>query len=288
VILLPKTPAAQISQAASAFAEDFEAIFEPEKETKISKTRQSQTHEDDDWAELTSNADTQSLDIRTRSSEQPRPTQERLPSLATLPRPEILFQQTTPYLLHITKGGAGNVTVSGTHEPSLRLLAEYLQKWIKTDPQDVRKVKIFFSWASLTPSLIKVQDSLRAYQTARVEVRPRLVLRLSHDRTLRPPSAQHVDQHLTDPRLRTGRARLPTCARRFEWQLLGISKNNTFHLDFGSWIMICYTVQYLVTTSISSNYQLRLYKFNLATSQSTNFDHLQSSRNSLTSLENWT
>jgi len=63
-----------------------------------------------------------------------------LPSLQTLPRPDILFRTLTPYLIQVSSMGANSVTVTATHEPSLRLLAEYFQRWIKNDPQDVRKV----------------------------------------------------------------------------------------------------------------------------------------------------
>lgn len=44
--------------------------------------------------------------------------------------------------MQISYSGASSITVFGSHEPSLRLLSEYLQRWIKVDPQDVRKVRL--------------------------------------------------------------------------------------------------------------------------------------------------
>jgi hypothetical protein len=46
----------------------------------------------------------------------------------------------TPYLIYVSSNGSNKVTVTGSHEPNLRLLAEYLQRWVKNDPQDVRKI----------------------------------------------------------------------------------------------------------------------------------------------------
>jgi len=43
--------------------------------------------------------------------------------------------------MQISQSGGSSITVFGTHEPSLRLLSEYLQRWIKVDPQDIRKAR---------------------------------------------------------------------------------------------------------------------------------------------------
>jgi hypothetical protein len=139
IISLPKKTSPQgLNTAPSAFAEDLETIFEPHQSLD---RKSSQNQDDDDWAELTSNADNKSLNIGTRpDAPSAHSIPNDLPSLQTLPRPEILFQTTLPYLMHVSSNGTNKVTVNGTHEPSLRLLAEYLQRWIKTDPQDIRKV----------------------------------------------------------------------------------------------------------------------------------------------------
>ncbi|EXJ60290.1 hypothetical protein A1O7_04442 [Cladophialophora yegresii CBS 114405] len=140
IITLPKKTSSQaLSAAPSAFAEDLETLFEPAKYSDPVQSAQSH-NDDDDWAELASNGDSMSLNIRTRPAEQPPQILKDLPSLQTLPRPEILFQTTLPFLMHVISHDTSKITVNGTHEPSLRLLGEYLQRWIKTDLQDVRKI----------------------------------------------------------------------------------------------------------------------------------------------------
>ncbi|KIW89577.1 uncharacterized protein Z519_09733 [Cladophialophora bantiana CBS 173.52] len=149
IILLPKTAKFQTTHAASAFAEDFESIFDPP--TSSSHDQEAvkghhQIHDDEDWAELESVPETKSASISISTTNRvavpytPEPNTDVLPSLETLPRPEILFQTTTPYLMVVSSNGLNKVTVNATHEPSLRLLAEYLKRWIRTDPQDVRKI----------------------------------------------------------------------------------------------------------------------------------------------------
>ncbi|OQV02927.1 hypothetical protein CLAIMM_08041 [Cladophialophora immunda] len=156
-ISLPKTATLQkeAQTAASAFAEDFESMFDPPKPSGSTSSLQQEVNEqhptrsredEDDWAELESVADTtKSTSISTTANRVPypgplEPNADILPVLETLPRPEILFSTTTPYVMLVSLNAPNQITIHGTHEPSLRLLAEYLQRWIRTDPQDVRKI----------------------------------------------------------------------------------------------------------------------------------------------------
>ena len=147
IISLPKKSPLKAWEAASAFAGDFEDIFRKPAapSTDIHQRPQQQpapVQDDEEWSDVISNVDTRSLQIRNNHpSEYSPPLNEDLPSVQNLPRPEILFQSTTPYIMQVISSGAGKITINGTHEPSLRLLSEYLQRWMKTDPQDVRKVK---------------------------------------------------------------------------------------------------------------------------------------------------
>ena len=69
----------------------------------------------------------------------PSPPAKSLPSLNALQRPDVLFPQQAPY--HMTvKLGRTTITVQGSHQPSLELLANYLKKWINTRMVDFRKV----------------------------------------------------------------------------------------------------------------------------------------------------
>jgi hypothetical protein len=141
-VTLPKKSPVYGPSFASGFATDLENLFSKEKQSISKDGAKAMVREDDDWAELESIPDTRSISMSTRPREPEHVERkpEALPSLLTLARPDILFSTLTPYLMHVSSSGKSNVTVSGTHEPSLRLLAEYLQRWVKQNPQDVRKV----------------------------------------------------------------------------------------------------------------------------------------------------
>ncbi|OAP65584.1 hypothetical protein AYL99_01556 [Fonsecaea erecta] len=135
--------------AASSFAEDFESMFEPPSSQKETKGQQYSAREDEeDWAELESVPDTTKSTAHSVNTtvnrvppySLPDLRVDILPALETLPRPEILFRTTTPYVMLVSSNAPNKITINGTHESSLQLLAEYLQRWIRTDPQDVRKI----------------------------------------------------------------------------------------------------------------------------------------------------
>ncbi|KAJ6256437.1 hypothetical protein Dda_8938 [Drechslerella dactyloides] len=58
---------------------------------------------------------------------------EKLPTLATLARPEILFETQTPYLIYVRKYGDKALHIEGSHQGSLTLICEYFQKWVRKD-----------------------------------------------------------------------------------------------------------------------------------------------------------
>jgi hypothetical protein len=135
-IILPNKTSFHAASSASGFQTDFETLFEANSSVSSTNVEEALS-KDEEWANVESIADTRSIQIRT--IEEPE-VPDILPSLHTLPRPDLLFNATTPYLMQISHSGASSITVFGSHEPSLRLLSEYLQRWIKVDPQDVRKV----------------------------------------------------------------------------------------------------------------------------------------------------
>jgi hypothetical protein len=138
VITLPTNTVLRDIPASLVFAERLPDIFNDRHSEPRSQS--SPVAEDDDWSELTSNADMNSILARSQIILPVQDKSDILPDLQSLPRPEILFRTTIPYILHVNATEGGKVIVSGSHEPSLRLLAQYLQRWIKTDPRDVRKV----------------------------------------------------------------------------------------------------------------------------------------------------
>ncbi|KAK5056197.1 hypothetical protein LTR84_012750 [Exophiala bonariae] len=137
MIILPNKSAFHAASSGSGFQTDFENLFDDSKPSVSSTKVEESFSRDDEWSNIESVADSRSVQIRT--VEEPD-VPDILPSLHTLPRPDLLFTATTPYLMQISYNGANGVTIFGSHEPSLRLLSEYLQRWIKIDPQDVRKI----------------------------------------------------------------------------------------------------------------------------------------------------
>jgi hypothetical protein len=90
---------------------------------------------DDEWANVDETGEAQSIRLKEVDS-----GPDVLPTIETLSRPDILFRSLTPYLLNVTLYGTNKLVVQGTHEPSLQLLSDYLQRWMKRDHRDVRKV----------------------------------------------------------------------------------------------------------------------------------------------------
>ena len=75
------------------------------------------------------------------------PTPTTFPTLTSLPRPDLLFSSTPPYLIHIRflpssystpnsyqQGPLSKIHVSATHPPSLQLLHDYFRRWTRRDP----------------------------------------------------------------------------------------------------------------------------------------------------------
>ncbi|KAI9855481.1 MAG: hypothetical protein M1824_006077 [Vezdaea acicularis] len=148
---LPKSSTTSPARAISGFETDLETIFAPKTVTFAGTT--SSIHslaQDDEWADIgvsssgsgigASDTAPHSTSVAEGSTTAPAPPKlDVLPTLSTLPRPDILFRDSPPYLLHITSSGAQNLTIWGSHQPSLELLAEYFQKWARMNPNDVRK-----------------------------------------------------------------------------------------------------------------------------------------------------
>ncbi len=66
-----------------------------------------------------------------------------LPNYDVLPRPDELLLK-PPYHLTITNTGNQLIDIQCSHSPTLQLLADYLKKWCKTNPEDSRKVNFSF------------------------------------------------------------------------------------------------------------------------------------------------
>jgi hypothetical protein len=117
-----------VSQARldSSFDKDFENLFNTEVDAKDSE----------DWADVA--AETRVKPATSSYANEP-PSVTRLPVLNALARPNELFASTAPYILIVEERGA-TIVVQCSHEPSLELLAAYLNKWGKSNPNDSLKV----------------------------------------------------------------------------------------------------------------------------------------------------
>jgi hypothetical protein len=93
------------------------------------------TSKDDEWANVDETGEAQSIRLKETDS-----GPDVLPNVETLSRPDILFRSLTPYMLNVALQSSNKLVVQGTHEPSLQLLSDYLQRWMKRDHRDVRKV----------------------------------------------------------------------------------------------------------------------------------------------------
>ncbi|KIX00629.1 uncharacterized protein Z518_09694 [Rhinocladiella mackenziei CBS 650.93] len=134
---LPKKATYQAASVGSGFETDFENLFEDLKTSTCIEETRSSSRDYEGWSNIESTADS-SLRACDVDPEVVEP--DMLPALQTIPRPDVLFQTLTPYLMQVLSSGTNQVTVTATHEPSLKLLADYLQRWIKNDPEDVRKI----------------------------------------------------------------------------------------------------------------------------------------------------
>ena len=122
----------------SGLESDFDNLFSPETNLAGDKEPVSTN---DDWADVDETEEAQSISTGSKAVV-PSAPDDVLPRVETLSQPDILFRSLTPYLLHVTLYGTTKLVVQGTHQPSLQLLSEYLQRWMKRDHSEVRKVRL--------------------------------------------------------------------------------------------------------------------------------------------------
>jgi len=122
----------------AGFDHDLDSLFTP-------STLASDGLNDDEWAEVTEvetyTSKTQPTIITAPALIQTAapPTIPKLPAADTLLRPTELFKTTVPYNL-IVDAASSPLTVLGSHQPSLELIASYLKKWTKINAHDSLKV----------------------------------------------------------------------------------------------------------------------------------------------------
>ncbi|KAJ6591466.1 hypothetical protein DFH09DRAFT_1273405 [Mycena vulgaris] len=128
-LCVPKIEPVSQSKLDASFDKDFENLFNTEIDAK-----------DDDWADVAAETRAAAKGA-TISFPNEAPSVTRLPVLDGLARPQELFTSTGPYILIVEERGA-MIVVQSSHEPSLELLAAYLNKWSKSNPNDSLKRSI--------------------------------------------------------------------------------------------------------------------------------------------------
>ncbi len=163
--------------SSSQLLQDLDSIFTTSDQSKV---------EDEDWSAVhTPSTPTSDLDhsqaILTPSSSFSLPSRfpagsqadpptklTSLPTLASLSRPDLLFQHSTPYIIHVRhernrqwnshpSGGStiqlpDRIIIQSTHEPSLKLMHDYFSKWTRSDPQTREKIPVMRH--TLSPSCL--------------------------------------------------------------------------------------------------------------------------------------
>ncbi|KAI9816268.1 MAG: hypothetical protein M1827_001869 [Pycnora praestabilis] len=120
VIGIPETRP-PYSNVSAFFASDFEKLFNVPSRGNVQGT-----NDDDDWASVALPSRTRDQDRALQANIVPTP----LPSLDTIPRPDILFASLTPYHM-IVKIAHASILIYGSHQGSLELLEGYLQKYVR-------------------------------------------------------------------------------------------------------------------------------------------------------------
>ncbi|KAJ7504295.1 hypothetical protein B0H11DRAFT_1905555 [Mycena galericulata] len=121
---VPKTEPVSQSKLDSSFDKDFENLFNADTDMK-----------EDDWADVAAETRMAAKPATTSSAIEPPASVARMPVLDGLARPQELFTSNGPYILIVEERGA-TIVVQCSHEPTLELLAAYLNKWAKSSSND--------------------------------------------------------------------------------------------------------------------------------------------------------
>lgn len=136
VIALPQAEPVGLSTVLAGFAGDLLNLFTESPKIK-SHEQAVAAAEDADWADLDLGASASvsqpSLPVHSSQRGLAREVEageDRMPSIATIPRPEELLKK-PPYWMIVRQEGRTKVTVTSSHGPSLACLDEYLRRWCR-------------------------------------------------------------------------------------------------------------------------------------------------------------
>ncbi|KAF8888562.1 hypothetical protein BD779DRAFT_449296 [Infundibulicybe gibba] len=139
---IPKVAPPSQAQFVTSLDKDFENLF-------ASPDSGSAIEHEEGRADVTVE-DTPPAPVANQAQPQPQPLPlpdensaiRRLPVIDAIPQPTELFRNNAPYYLVVETGGCP-IRVQSSHEPSLELLAAYINKWGRTNTRDSSKVRQF-------------------------------------------------------------------------------------------------------------------------------------------------
>lgn len=145
VIELCQPPIPDMYSLQNIFGKELFECFK-EKSPTATLVQRSAARAGDDWADVEVDTETGTPAVIEQASNPAqslqlpsRPRYDTIPDLSAIARPDELLLQ-PPYHLTVTSSNSRFVEVQCSHSPTLQFLAEYLQKWCKTNAQDNRKV----------------------------------------------------------------------------------------------------------------------------------------------------
>lgn len=95
----------------------------------------------DEWADVkldTATGKPEVIEKQTGAQTSSRTTVQFLPNVQSLPRPDELFLR-PPYFLTVIPS-SGEIEIQGSHSPSLKFLADYLERWCRVNHHDTTAV----------------------------------------------------------------------------------------------------------------------------------------------------
>lgn len=132
---IPKTEPYPQTKTVAAFDSDFENLLAAPGTAAVNE---------EGWADVVAEPAAPAPVLASATQPvQERSAIERLPVLGALARPNELFNTTAPYIM-IIDCGVWPFSVECSHEPSLELLCQYLNKWGKTNVNDSLRVSRLF------------------------------------------------------------------------------------------------------------------------------------------------
>ncbi|KAK0730997.1 hypothetical protein B0H67DRAFT_56775 [Lasiosphaeris hirsuta] len=141
IVSLPKEKVIQPAELFPVFRGKLLTSFEDDKKPHLARRGAADASVGlgaaDEWADVEMDAKTgkpQVVEQPSNLSAPAKPKVEFLPSAASLPRPDELFLR-PPYHLSLFPGHA-EIQIHCSHSPSLKLLAEYLERWCRINHHD--------------------------------------------------------------------------------------------------------------------------------------------------------